>query len=1243
VRDRAEKTWRPNRPFRRRVSRLRAILGLLGLALLGSGAFLYFHLTDEERLRSYAERWLHDFSGGEVRIAQLRLNPFRGIDLRGVTVAIPEEARFDPHDNTLAGRTIFRARSLYLRLHPFSLLTGNLVVPEIVAVDPELTLIHRLTDDARNWQVLLNQRPQRPPRQAIRLPVLRLRNLRVVQHRLDERGRSAGAAQSLWADAQPASSDSETYDLRIVRVFDMEDPLKTEEGRLRVNMRTLAVAGSVPSMSVEDLAGSAPAHILRQLDVLGLRGYVRAESIRFDPRTGGEARLILRDASLSVPIDEVEKPLPASERFIQFSQVGGTVQVSYGRATLDISGLFRDAPMRLKGTVTFNADGFTVDDLGFDVHVDVRGVTLPVNDEQAPAAERRFAQRWFHLREFVVDYDPRGRADFRLHFQKLPGKDKGIRFVDGLLTARGASARYFRFPYRLYDLSGCIYFRPDGRIELREFTGVHGGGRAVINGIVNGYNNQGLDVNIKATSIELDDDLTRCLDERDRELIAMFNTRARMDLDVQLHRDPKPHGLSLSENPWKAVVDVHFLDGAVRFEDFPYPLEGLAGRLRIQNGGFELDRVRGANGPARVEVSGRVQRGSEGPAVVDLRLDARTVPLDEKLAQAFPPDARLMYERLAPRGQVAVHGRIYTPPESAEVVYDLTASLDGGELSVPQTPVCLTDVHARIGIRPEQLAIESLSGRFGASTVALTGQVGIRPDDQDLSLRVTSQRLLLDETLRGALPEAVRPIWQSVNPGGAVRLDLTYEQKAVVAASTSDSVRLSAPSASPGEAQTDASAGSATLPAGTAASRPTTLPASQPALPEVHYTAIIEPLDCTAMLEAFPLPLTRVHGRFVFTPEGVKFENVSAWHEGMKFELDGRMDMKEAALAGEMSLQIRGLTFSETLRKAVPWRLRRLWYDVKPTGKADISISRLIFSYDARGSQWTAEGAADLDGLTIYVGSELADLTGRVSGRGGMAESVSLDLDFTLSQARVDGRLITEVRGHMARPAGDPRLRITDLRGGFYGGDVLGELEVNYATGRPTFGLSLATRGMSLEEFLNAKRRPDEPPVTTKGTVDGSLALAGRFGDPDSRHGGGSVFIRQAQMARIPLIFSIFQLVHGQRDDNAFEDARFAYAIDGDDVLLQEIDLRGKSLSMVGAGRVNSSTQAMDLTLLVGSAFRLPRMEVLSELVEGVARELMEVHVEGTLEQPQFRAEMVRSVRRALEEVFAARRKPGRR
>ena len=134
--------------------------------------------------------------------------------------------------------------------------------------------------------------------------------------------------------------------------------------------------------------------------------------------------------------------------------------------------------------------------------------------------------------------------------------------------------------------------------------------------------------------------------------------------------------------------------------------------------------------------------------------------------------------------------------------------------------------------------------------------------------------------------------------------------------------------------------------------------------------------------------------------------------------------------------------------------------------------------------------------------------------------------------------------------------------------------------------------------------------------------------------------IRNAQMFKVPLLLAILQVIHfAVDDDNAFHDGMFSFIVDGEELILEEIDLRGKAVSMVGAGRVRVPTQAMHLVLLVGSPLRLPRVAVLSELLEGVARELMEVHVEGTLDKPTFRAEIVRSVKKTLQTILNMRRK----
>ena len=121
-------------------------------------------LTDEARLRTYAEHWLREFSGGQAIVEQVRFDLFRGLHLVGVTLTLPPGTGFDPNDDSLEGRTIFRSSTLFLRLRPLSIITGRLVVPEIVAVNPELTLIHRVSDGLGNWELMFGQRRKKGTR-----------------------------------------------------------------------------------------------------------------------------------------------------------------------------------------------------------------------------------------------------------------------------------------------------------------------------------------------------------------------------------------------------------------------------------------------------------------------------------------------------------------------------------------------------------------------------------------------------------------------------------------------------------------------------------------------------------------------------------------------------------------------------------------------------------------------------------------------------------------------------------------------------------------------------------------------------------------------------------------------------------------------------------------------------------------------------------------------------------------------
>ena len=584
---------------------------------------------------------------------------------------------------------------------------------------------------------------------------------------------------------------------------------------------------------------------------------------------------------------------------------------------------------------------------------------------------------------------------------------------------------------------------------------------------------------------------------------------------------------------------------------------------------------------------------------MDLALRATDVPLDEILARALPAEARERYVLLNPAGRIDLDGRLFRREEGERVEYDLRVSVADGAFNLPGTAARLENAVADLHLLPGQLNVKSLTGRFGQAKIDLQARVGMSQRDKPMSLFVKCQRLPLDEALYGALPLTLRKAWDSLKPGGAVGLDLRYQRPA-----------------------------------------PTTRPADDTGS-AVDYTVTIEPKDCRAAYAGFPLPLTSINGQLVVTPGKVEIEEITARHEQTRLEVKGEIALQPERTHVVLSrIKATGLTFSEALRQAVPWRVRRVWNNVKPRGTIDLTLNRLEGDVKAGpGTVWAYDAEVMLHDVSAEVGAELTGIEGSITGQGQIGGGFSIEEGtIRLDRALVDGRMVTRAKAKPSLAATAPVLRVEEIVGDFYGGKIVGRVEVDYSAAAPEYGLSLTAREVSLGGFLNAKRKPEQKPLELKGQIEGNLVLTGRLGDPRTRRGGGTILIQRAEVLKLPFLLSILQVIHfAIGDDNAFHDATIAFIVAGDELILEEIDLRGKALSMVGAGRVKVSTQAMDLILLVGSPLRLPRIEVLTELLEGVARELMEVRVEGTLDKPVFRADIVRSVRKTLDAILKLR------
>jgi hypothetical protein len=1174
---------------RRPISRRRRWVGLAGLLAMLGVIVGYHILTRPERVRAFAEVYLQDMTGGLVRIQAARFNLFEGLHLTDVRVAAHPDPAFDPGRSSVDDRIIFRSQDLYLKLRPFSLITGDLVVPEIIAFEPTLRLLKDPESGSRNWQYLLGKR--KPPRRPVeKSPTIRLRSAIVdLEWTRPSRGRTTS---HLALDVTATGTSGSLYD---VRWRTRMDPI--ENGRFVLDMSTLQLRtaeGGLPTIPVASVRWAAPVELERWLELLDLRGQVRTDSLSYDPARGSSARITLHDASLAVPANEQDRSTPRNQRYLAFTGVQGQLVFQGSAVEISLTGQWREGTCALKGRIF--ADAATMrgfDDLGFDIAIEGRHILLPAPAAKRSAAEARFIEQWPKFVDFCDFYSPEGHVDLAFSLGKRPGREHPLEFRGGTLVPLGASTRFIAFPYRLDGLTGTVRFEPDGQVRLEKLVGRHGPATIRVDGLMTSPTWAcGVDLAIEGLGVELDESLHGCLSTNYRSVWETFDPKGCANVHVAMHREP---GIEKNTRPWDTTVLADLLGISACYERLPLTMADVRGRIQITPDEFFVDDVRGRYRGATWSIDGIVATPQDQPPQVSLRIRARELPIDDELARALPETGGRLLGTLHPQGSADIAGTASTGTDG-DLDYDLTAHLALSSVCPEPAPLELTNLGADVHVLARQIEVEQLAARYGSGSITLQGVIPLTDEAEPMWLTATAQGVSLTPELFTVLPRTAQQVWDALRPKGRIDADAELCQRA---AGDWD--------------QIDA---------------------------EVE----IRPQGVSISPTAFPLNVSDVTGTFRATSEGIEILDAAGQLGDGRLSLDGRIHRTANALGGDLQVRAMGMEFGDAIRRALPWRARRAWDAVKPAGKFDLSLRRLTFAQAAdAGLNWTYDGRIDLHGVDLAAGA-LRGLEGTIAAEGTLASGgtdIGIDGSMDLKQLRFGKRVATDLRGTLTKKPEEAVLRLGDLRADLYEGLASGFAELRFNPDRTTYGVSAVVRDMSLLAFLEAGRSEKAKPIEAQGIVEGTLFVNGALGEKQSREGGGTFHIEHAQIMKIPLLLAIVGALNfAPPDENAFHDGTADFTLQGDALTLSPIDLRGNSISLVGGGRMDTATQQLDLTLLAGSPHRLPRLGLLTELAEGAARELMEVRVRGSLYEPRIEAQPLRSLRETMEALGELKKKP---
>ena len=1148
----------------------------MGVAFFAVVVFLiygYWSITNDDAVRGLAQYYLQSVTGGQVRIHRASFRFFEGIKLDGVTMFLPKGNSPDP---------FFRARYVTLRHRPWSLFRGKIEPTELVCVDPVITLERDMKSKEVNIQQLadLLGRSTAPGGQPPVLPQCLFRNctfrlvevsegLREVEEVHTDLSMKPDSAESCLLtfeerrnDGQPPSEGSRWYNFRTGETVD--------KGLLPIKYTFFAL----------------PEKYADWLKLYNTHGSIKVEG-RQDPGAAETWDLELVDASMMLPSWQGGLGMDHVNGKFQIKPSGVTIRKLRGRIRQAGAGGFE---------LTGQCSGFEAAS-PFHLELKARGLEVPHHEKlEGPMASL--------LESFEKSCRLEGKTDLDLLFER---DAKGRLNFSGTARPKDMSVFLPPFPYRLEHTEGTIRFDTQ-KIEFADITARHGQGAVAISGQVQlDTDHPVYDLHVTAGQVALDHEVEAAMPKESRFVWKLLSPGGTADLTARFWR---------SEDSTRPHMDLTIAtDGhaSMTYANFPYPLEGLKGVVRVNDNDINIEGVSARQGPMRCTVSGTVKSYNRKQLyTTEITVVAADMPLDDKLSHALGRDGSKWMGWMHPEGSAKRITAVVRNPPGGRVDYTVQAVLEDVAVTPQQCPYRLEHAKGTFTVTPQSVVIHDFSGRHGSA------QVGVfpRPDGQPggridlggrvlgIDLTVTSPLLPLDQDLYRAVPPQIARIWKRLSPVGSAGLELHLVQSA----------------------QTG----------------------------EFTYRAVVTPHDMKVTFDEFPYTFRGVNGTAVATPGVVDIPSMTAaWgdtHAGISGKIVSDEKTDKIRL---VSVEARNLPLDKALLDAMPGELETFRGQLKSGGMLDVSFSSLEITRTDRApasapaasgpasapaswrdATWSVNGTIGFKDMVLNLGQDAKTLTGKISGAGSRtAAGLDLQARVDLDKLQVGPRIATDLHGQIAKSASGQVVQVKDFAGKVYGGIVTGAAQFKLSAPLE-YGLRLDIEGVDLGDLIDAGLEPGAKKSSMAGKLSGRVQYSFKPAVQPPQQATGQLWITQAKLVKLPVMLDLLHvLTLSLPGESAFTDGSLTYTLKGKKLVLSEIHFTGSGLSLVGSGTLNLDTEKLDLTFLTGST-KLPRIAFLSDLLEGLSHELSEIRVTGTLRKPKMATVPFHSVKDVIETLL---------
>ena len=641
------------------------------------------------------------------------------------------------------------------------------------------------------------------------------------------------------------------------------------------------------------------------------------------------------------------------------------------------------------------------------------------------------------------------------------------------------------------------------------------------------------------------------------------------------------------------ALDVDVLDVAITFVHFQYPLEHIRGTLRLRDETIAVNLATMVGGSP---LTGEGTIEHPGPeAVVRLAFRADSVPINETLMDALPPDARKVVREFEPKGSVRGKVDFRRDPlpgdERGDVAVHAELDLNDGDencsIRWKDLPYPISHLTGHLSLHPDRWVFSKMRGENNLASIEASGEViQVAKDVLAVDVALSARGLRFDDQLRDSLPPAWGQSWSILNPQGSTDVDAHIVLK--------------------------------------------------PGRPEDYKIRLRPGADASVSLKLRPAPGTETAGgvKVIEIPAMEKVRGTFAYDNGVVAMDDvdftfrqapvhfarGRVTLEDSGAfsLGVEDLRVRGLRLEHELRKIMPPVMESFARKLDE-GKTYAAGANMNIAWSGRPADaavcsfdhaWVVfNNNAIAAGLPLeHIQGEIRDIAGRFDGR-----SLKVDGLLNLASVKVGAMHLTNLTSPLS--LADGVARMGDIRASLLGGSLRGAVEVGLDA-TPNYEATFEVVGAKLEDYAGTVPGHQD----YKGDVNGNVRLRGLGQDLKAMSGVGEVHVTDADLGKLPIYLELIQpldLSRGRR--TVFDAADAKFRIEGGQAMLDAIKFTSDAVSLQGSGTVGH-LGTMDLRFMPGLGRDEKKLLGLAAAVRELSGQLLVIHVRGSVNAPKIQA-----------------------